>query len=106
MSRWDCNCDTNRRGYSLERCEFSLWAPDRNHERVIQHGVNDAFSLYAMDQERNMELSMAINTLAAYPEQCWDEDFQNEVFIACGIDWLAESEYEFILNTVAEILEG
>lgn len=82
-------------------CPFEIWAPGYR-----SHIENIAFTLYAMDQERNGELSMAINTLAAYPEQCWDEDFQNEVFIACGIDWLAESEYEFILNTVAEILEG
>jgi hypothetical protein len=86
-------------GYS--RCPFEIWAPSYR-----THAENVAFTLYAMDQERNMELSMAINTLAAYPEQCSDEDFQNEVFIACGIDSLAESEYEFILNTVAEILEG
>lgn len=83
------------------RCPFEIWAPGRR-----THAENVAFTLYAMDQERNHELSMAINTLAAYPDQCWDEDFQNEVFIACGITWLAESEYEFILNTVAEILEG
>jgi hypothetical protein len=83
------------------RCPFEIWAPGYR-----THAENVAFTLYAMDQERNNELSMAINTLAAYPELCWDEDFQNEVFIACGIDWLAESEYEFILNNVAEILEG
>ena len=106
MNRWDCNCDTNRRGYSLERCEFSLWAPDRNHKPVIQHGVNDAFSLYAYDQERNEELSAAINILAACPEQYQDEDFQNEVFLSCGIDSLTDTEYEFILDTVYEILEG
>ena len=81
------------------RCPFEIWAPGSR-----THAENVAFTLYAMDQERNEELSMAINTLAAYPEQCWDEDFQNEVFIACGIESLAESEYEFILNTVAEIL--
>ena len=80
-------------------CPFEIWAPGYR-----THTENVAFTLYAMDQERNEELSMAINTLAAYPEQCWDEDFQNEVFIACGIDWLAESEYEFILNNVNEIL--
>ena len=82
-------------------CPFEIWAPGYR-----SHLENVAFTLYAMDQERNMELSMAINTLAAYPELCWDEDFQNEVFIACGIDSLTESEYEFILNNIAEILEG
>lgn len=81
-------------------CPFEIWAPSHR-----SHTENVAFTLYAMDQERNEELSMAIDTLAAYPDQCWDEDFQNEVFIACGIDSLTESEYEFILNTVAEILE-
>lgn len=100
MSHWDCNCNKQRNRYDYDHCQFSLWGPELNH----RHYLNDAFTLYAMDQERNEELSMAINTLAAYPEQCWDEDFQNEVFIACGIDSLAESEYEFILNTVAEIL--
>lgn len=101
MSHWDCNCNKQRNRYDYDHCQFSLWAPGYR-----THAENVAFTLYAMDQERNMELSMAINTLAAYPEQCWDEDFQNEVFIACGIDSLAESEYEFILNNVAEILEG
>lgn len=81
-------------------CPFEIWAPGHR-----SHAANVAFTLYAMDQERNEELSMAIDTLATYPDQCWDEDFQNEVFIACGIDSLSESEYEFILNTVAEILE-
>lgn len=82
-------------------CPFEIWAPGYR-----SHIENVAFTLYAMDQERNEELSMAINTLAAYPEQCWDEDFQNEVFIACGIDSLTDTEYEFILDTITEILEG
>lgn len=82
-------------------CPFEIWTPGHH-----SHAENVAFTLYAMDQERNEELSMVINVLATYPEQCWDEDFQNEVFVACGIDSLSESEYEFILNTIAEILEG
>lgn len=82
------------------RCPFEIWAPGYR-----SHTANVAFTLYAMDQERNDELSMAINTLAAYPDQCWDEDFQNAVFLACGIDSLTYTEYEFILNTISEILE-
>lgn len=82
-------------------CPFEIWAPGYR-----SHVENVAFTLYAMDQERNEELSMAINTLAAYPEQCWDEVFQNEVFVACGIDSLTVTEYEFILNKISEILEG
>ena len=82
-------------------CPFEIRAPGYR-----SHTENVAFTFYAMDQERNEELSMAINILVSYPEQCWDEDFQNEVFVACGIDSLTVTEYEFILNTVAEILEG
>jgi hypothetical protein len=81
-------------------CSFEIRAPGYR-----SHIENVAFTLYAMDQERNEELSMAINILASYPEQCWDEDFQNEVFVACGIDSLTVTEYEFILNTISEILE-
>lgn len=83
------------------RCPFEIWAPGRR-----THVENVAFTLYAYDQERNEELSAAINILAACPEQYQDEDFQNEVFLACGIDSLTVSEYEFILDTVYEILEG
>lgn len=81
-------------------CPFEIWAPGYR-----SHAENVAFTLYAMDQERNNELSMAINTLAAHPERCWDEDFQNEVFAACGIDSLTVTEYEFILDTISKILE-
>ena len=82
-------------------CPFNLWAP--GFRSAVE---NTAFSLYAYDQERNEELSAAINILAACPEQYQDEDFQNEVFLACGIDSLTDTEYEFILDTVYEILEG
>lgn len=82
-------------------CPFEIWAPGYR-----SHVENVAFTLYAMDQERNEELSMVINTLAAYPDQCWDENFQNEIFIACGINSLTDTEYEFIFDTISKILGG
>lgn len=112
-ARWDCNCDTNGRGYSLERCEFSLWAPDRNHERVIQHGVNDAFTLYAMEQEgefdyrtRDERIEDVIKILVAAGDYAADYEYQDQVLCANGIDDLSEEEAAYIAEEIEFRMRG